>query len=68
MKSFPYCIEMHRVGAEGEWSNESSIESSLRHLADTGQDSLGMPGAVHSVVVYCAFTEKQCAFTLVPTA
>lgn len=52
MKSFPYCIEMHRVGAEGEWSNESSVESSLRHLADTGQDSLGMPGAVHSAVVY----------------
>lgn len=48
MKSFSYCIEMHRVGAEGEWSSESSAEF-LRHLADTGQDSLGMPGAVHSV-------------------
>lgn len=36
-------------GSSGRMEQWKLYREFLRHLADTGQDSLGMPGAVHSV-------------------
>lgn len=52
-------------GSRGKMEQWKLHREFLKHLADTGRGSLGMPGAMHSVAW---FTKKQCAFVLVPTA
>lgn len=51
-------------GSRGKMEQWKLYREFLKHLADTGQDSLGMPGAVHSVAWFTVLLQRSSIICL----
>lgn len=51
-------------GSRGKMEQWKLYREFLKHLADTGQDSLGMPGAMHSVAWFTVLLQRSSIICL----